>query len=55
MTNSQMFMLAHAEAKASIKYFGGSYRTAFASALRGYQAVKRGYRGVEIIGENRWY
>ena len=55
MTNSQMLLAAHAEARSDIKRFGGSYRNAFASALHGYQAVKRGYRGVEIVGENRWY
>jgi len=49
MTKSQIFIQAHAQAKIDFRKFGGCYRHRFANALRGFQAVARGFRGVTIV------
>jgi len=45
MTQSQMFLEAHKQAKIDHKRFGGDYRRRFGNALRGFYAVSRGYDG----------
>lgn len=49
MTNRQMFNEAHAVARIEARRFGISYRKTFGNALCGFQAVARGFRGVDII------
>lgn len=48
MTNAQMFTEAHLQARIDHKRFGGSYRVRFANALRGFHAVRAGFRGVQV-------
>lgn len=50
MTNSQIFTEAHKQAEIDHKRFGGDYRRRFGNALRGFYAVSKGYRGVELVG-----
>ena len=45
MTQSQMFKMAHEQARQDHKVFGGCYQLRFANSLRGVWAVKRGYTG----------
>jgi len=45
MTNSQMFLEAHKQAKIDQRKFGGDYRRRFGNALRGFYAASRGYDG----------
>jgi len=45
MTQSQMFLQAHKQAKIDQRKFGGDYRRKFGNALRGFLAVRRGYDG----------
>jgi hypothetical protein len=52
-TKAQMFQDAHAQAKIDCRKFGGSYRVRFANALRGFHAVRAGFRGVTIVEPSR--
>ena len=45
MTNSQMFLEAHKQAKIDQSKFGGDYCRRFGNALRGFYAVRGGYDG----------
>ena len=53
MTNSEMFLSAHVQARIESKRFQIPYSQAFGNALRGFYMVRRGYRGVEIIEPRR--
>lgn len=54
MTNSEMFLAAHDQAKKDCCRFSElSYREAFGNALRGFYAVRRGYVGVSLIEPKR--
>jgi len=45
MTNFQMFLEAHKQAKIDQRKFGGDYRRRFGNALRGFYSASRGYDG----------
>jgi len=45
MTQSQMFLEAHKQAKIDQRKFGGDYHRRFGNALRGFYAVRGGYDG----------
>lgn len=50
MTNSTLFLNAHAQARIEHRRFGGSYRECFTNALNGFYAVRRGFAGSMTIG-----
>lgn len=45
MTQSQMFLEAHKQAKIDQRKFGGDCRHRFGNALRGFYAARNGYDG----------
>lgn len=52
MTLSEMFREAHKQAKLD-RRFHDNYQQAFACALRGFWAVAKGFRGIEIVEPRR--
>lgn len=58
MTNSQMFLAAHKQAKVDAARFGddmNSYRACFGRALRGFYMVRNGYDGSFVReGRRQW-
>ena len=45
IANQQLFLLAHADARANVKRFGTPYRSAFKNCLAGRRMVANGYTG----------
>jgi len=53
MTKSKLFAEAHKQAKIDHRRLGGDYRVRFANALRGFHAVRTGFRGINIVEPER--